>query len=71
MRKVRNKDCYKVYNTINKRVFAKCTTRDKAMRQLAILRSKVYSKSLKKPSKNPSQQKTKKNKKPPLLQNEK
>ena len=42
MRKVRGKDCYKVYNTVTKRVFAKCTTKEKATRQLAILREKVY-----------------------------
>ena len=38
-RKVRNQDCYKVYNPINKRVFAKCTTREKANKQLRLLRA--------------------------------
>jgi len=42
MIKVRNKDCYKVYNSITKRIFAKCTTKEKATRQLALLRKKVY-----------------------------
>ena len=42
MRKVYKKDCYKVYNTDTKRVFAKCTTKEKASRQLALLRNIVY-----------------------------
>jgi hypothetical protein len=49
MRKVYKKDCYKVYNTITKRIFAKCTTKEKATRQLAIIRNSVYnSKTVKK-----------------------
>lgn len=42
VRKVRNQDCYKTYNTETKRVFAKCTTKEKALRQLATIRRKVY-----------------------------
>jgi hypothetical protein len=52
MRKVYKQDCYKVYNTATKRVFAKCTTKDKAMRQLAIIRNKVYT------AKSPTKSKT-------------
>ena len=46
MRKVRGKDCYKTYNTVSKKVFAICTTKEKAIRQLAILRKIIYSKKL-------------------------
>jgi hypothetical protein len=42
MRKVRGKDCYKVYSKRTKRVFAKCTTKEKAARQLRLLRALVY-----------------------------
>lgn len=37
-RKVRNKNCYKVYNQKTKRVFAKCTTKKKARKQVNILK---------------------------------
>lgn len=45
IRKVRNKDCYKVYNQKTKKVFAKCTTRNKAKKQERLLRAIKYSKS--------------------------
>ena len=45
IRKVRNKDCYKVYNQKTKKVFAKCTTRNKAIKQERLLRAIKYSKS--------------------------
>jgi hypothetical protein len=42
MRKVRGKDCYKVYSKRTQRIFAKCTTKEKAERQLKLLRALVY-----------------------------
>lgn len=42
IRKVRGKDCYKVYNSISKHVFAKCTTKEKATRQMNLLKQIVY-----------------------------
>lgn len=39
MRKVRRKRCYRVYNKLTKRVFAKCTSNVKAKKQLRLLRS--------------------------------
>lgn len=38
-RKVRNKPCYRVYNRRTKRVFAKCTTRKRANKQMRLLRA--------------------------------
>lgn len=39
-RKVRNKNCYKVYkNDKTKKVFAKCSTKDNAQRQMRLLRA--------------------------------
>ena len=38
MRKIPNKRCYKVFNKTSKRVFAKCATKTKALRQLGLLR---------------------------------
>lgn len=37
-RKVRNKPCYKVYNAKTKKVFAKCTTKEQAQKQMRLLR---------------------------------
>ena len=37
-RKVRNKDCYRVYNPVTKKTFAKCATRENALAQLRLLR---------------------------------
>lgn len=36
-RKVYRKKCYKVYNCLSKRVFAKCTSKKKALRQIRLL----------------------------------
>jgi hypothetical protein len=38
IRKVRNQPCYKVYNKRTKKVFAKCTSREKAEGQVRLLR---------------------------------
>lgn len=38
-RKVRNKDCFKVFNKKTKKVFAKCTTREKAQSQIRLLQA--------------------------------
>ena len=38
-RKVRGKDCFKVYNTKTKRVYSKCTTKEKANKQIRLLRA--------------------------------
>ena len=38
-RKVRNKNCYRVYNKRNKRVFAKCTSKKNAIKQINLLRA--------------------------------
>lgn len=39
-RKVRNKNCYKVYKAADtKRVFSKCTTKSKAKKQIRLLRA--------------------------------
>ena len=38
-RKVRNKSCYRVYNRRTKRVFAKCTTKTRAKKQMRLLRA--------------------------------
>lgn len=37
IRKVNKQDCYKVYNPKTKKVYAKCTTRDKAEKQIRLL----------------------------------
>jgi len=38
IRKVRNKDCYQVKNKVTGKVFAKCTTRERAEKQVRLLR---------------------------------
>ena len=38
IRKVRNQPCYKVYNKKTKKIFAKCTSREKAESQVRLLR---------------------------------
>jgi hypothetical protein len=43
-RKVKGKPCYRVYNKSNKRVFAKCTTKENAARQLRLLRALEFNK---------------------------
>ncbi len=37
-RKVRNKPCYRVYNTDTKKTFATCATKENAVAQLKLLR---------------------------------
>ena len=37
IRKVRNKSCYKVYNSNTKKIFSKCTTKKKAQKQIRLL----------------------------------
>lgn len=37
IRKVRNKDGYKVYNNITKKIYSKCTTKDNAKKQVRLL----------------------------------
>lgn len=44
IRKVPKKDCYKVMNRKTKRVFAKCTTKEKAKKQLRLLNAIEYNK---------------------------
>ena len=39
LRKVSGKNCYRITNRKTKKVFAKCTTRAKANRQLRLLRA--------------------------------
>ena len=41
-RKVRSKSCYRVYNTQNKRVTARCTTLRKAQKQIRLLNAIRY-----------------------------
>tara|TARA_Y100000389_G_C17461072_1_gene521741 strand:+ start:281 stop:511 length:231 start_codon:yes stop_codon:yes gene_type:complete len=38
IRKMPNRACYKVFNKNTKKVFAKCTTMEKAQKQLRLLR---------------------------------
>ena len=44
MRKIAKKNCYKVMNRKTKRVFAKCTTKEKAKKQLRLLNAIEYNK---------------------------
>ena len=46
-RKVRGKNCYKVYKPKDKRVFSKCTTKENAMKQIRLLRALQFNKSFK------------------------
>lgn len=39
IRKVNNRTCYRVYNPINKKTFAKCTSKKKALKQMRLLRA--------------------------------
>ena len=48
LRKVRRRRCYSVKNKQNKRVFAKCTSKAKALRQMKLLRAIKYGKDFKK-----------------------
>ena len=42
IRKVRSKSCYRVYNTKNRRVTAKCTTLRSAKKQVRLLNAIRY-----------------------------
>lgn len=44
-RKVRGKDCYRVYNPKSKQTFSKCTTAKKAVKQMRLLRALQNNKS--------------------------
>jgi len=46
-RKVRGKTCYRVTNKENKKVFAKCTTKENAMKQMKLLRAIQFNKKFK------------------------
>lgn len=39
IRKVRNQDCYRVYNKETGKIHAKCSTRENATKQLRLLRA--------------------------------
>mgnify|MGYP001226494165 FL=1 len=47
IRKVRNQPCYKVYNKKTKKVHAKCTSREKAQKQIRLLNAIKYNKKFK------------------------
>jgi hypothetical protein len=51
-RKVRNQSCYKVYNPESKKVFAKCSTKEKAAAQMRLLRGIQNNKTFRKRIKN-------------------
>jgi hypothetical protein len=40
----KKKNCYSVYNKITKKVFSKCTTKKKAMKQSRLLRAIMFNK---------------------------
>lgn len=44
-RKVRGKNCYRVYNRKSKRVFAKCASKENAIKQMRLLRAVENNKS--------------------------
>lgn len=44
IRKVNKKNCFKVYNKKTKKVHAKCTTREKALKQIRLLNAIKYNK---------------------------
>ena len=43
-RKVRGKPCYRVTNKENKKVFAKCTSKENAAKQMRLLRALQFNK---------------------------
>ena len=43
-RKIRGKNCYNVYKPSTKRVFAKCTTKENAKKQMRLLRAIQFNK---------------------------
>jgi hypothetical protein len=44
LRKVRKQSCYRITNPKTKRVFAKCSTKQNAIKQLRLLRALQYNK---------------------------
>ena len=56
-KKVRGKDCYKVYNKKTKRVYSRCATKDNAKKQIRLLRAIEYNKNFV-PNRNTSKNKT-------------
>ena len=46
-RKVRGKNCYRVFNRKSKRVFAKCASKENAIKQMRLLRAVENNKSFK------------------------
>jgi hypothetical protein len=46
-RKVRGKSCYRVTNNNNKKVFAKCSSKENAMKQMKLLRAIQFNKNFK------------------------
>lgn len=46
-RKVRGKPCYRVTNKDNKKVFAKCSTKENAKKQMKLLRAIQFNKNFK------------------------
>lgn len=47
-RKVRNQECYRVYNSDTKKTFAKCATRENALAQMRLLRGLQNNKTFRK-----------------------
>jgi len=47
LRKVRGKNCFSLRNKYTKRVFAKCSTKSNAKKQLRLLRAIEFNKSFK------------------------
>lgn len=47
-RKVRNQECYRVYNSDTKKTFAKCTTKENALAQMRLLRGLQNNKTFRK-----------------------
>ena len=47
VRKVRNQSCYKVYNKNTKKVHSKCTSKEKALKQIRLLNAIKYNKKFK------------------------
>jgi len=43
-RKVRGKNCYRVTNKLNKKVFSKCTSKENALKQMKLLRAIEFNK---------------------------
>ena len=44
MRKVKNKNCYHVYNKKTRKTFSKCSSKQNATKQLKLLRAIIYNK---------------------------